>query len=454
MEGKEKMMGHEGQYTSHRLRRIVHPLQGEPGDWTPLLQRIGDARFVLLGEASHGTHEFYAARAEITRRLIEEKGFTAVAIEADWPDAYRINRYVQGQGNDSSALEALGDFQRFPAWMWRNKVVENFTAWLRSYNDALPQEAPRVGFYGLDLYSLRASTEAVVNYLDEVDPEAAQRARYRYSSFEHFGEDPSAYGYAASFDLGEDVEREVLAQLVEQRQKTYDNLHRDGFIAEDEDFFAEQNARAAQNAEDYYRTMFQGDLLSWNLRDSHMVSTLEALASHLGRRGEPVKMVVWAHNSRLGDARATEMARRGEHNVGQLVRQRWGDEAVLVGFTTHSGKVTSASDWGLPPERKQLRPALPGSFEWLFHALETPAFLLLMDSSHDYLADMNREMLQRAIGVVYRPETERLSHYFYARLMEQFNAVIHFDQTNALQPLEISAGWEQGETVETFPSGV
>ncbi len=454
MDGQEKMMGDEGQYTTSRIKKYLHPVRGEGWEWEPLFQRIGDARFVLLGEATHGTHEFYAARAEITRRLIREKGFSAVAVEADWPDAYRVNRFVRGGESDASAREALGDFSRFPTWMWRNTVVEEFADWLRAHNARIPDPAQRAGFYGLDLYSLQASTEAVVRYLEKVDPKAAERARYRYACFEHFGEDPAAYGYAASFDLGETCENEVVAQLVELRQKAFEYLHRDGFVAEDEYFFAEQNARVAQNAEEYYRAMFQGDVSSWNMRDSHMLQSLEALTAHLERQGRPTKVVVWAHNSHLGDARATEMARRGEHNLGQLVRQRWGSGAVLVGFTTYSGTVTAASDWNRPPERKRVRPALAGSFEWLFHALQTPAFLLLLDSSHDALADLNREKLERAIGVVYRPETERLSHYFTARLMEQFNAVIHFDETRALEPLEITAGWEQGEAPETFPTGV
>lgn len=447
-------MGDEGQYTTSRIQNYLHPVRGEGWSWEPLVRRIGDARFVLLGEATHGTHEFYAARAEITRRLIQEKGFTAVAVEADWPDAYRVNRFVQGRDNDASAREALGDFSRFPAWMWRNIVVEEFASWLRSYNDELTDTTRRAGFYGLDLYSMQASAEAVVRYLDDVDPEAARRARFRFARFEHFGEDPADDGYAAGFDLEKSCEDEVVAQLIDLRIKTFDYLRQDGYLAEDEQLYTGQNARAARNGEAYYHAMFRGNVDFRNLRDGHMMQTLEALTAHLERHGQPAKVVVWAHNTRLGDTRATGMARRGERNLGALVCQRWGDEAVHVGFTTYSGTVTVASTWGLPSERMQLRPALPGSIEWLFHALETSAFLLLLDSSHDALADLNREMLQRAIGAVYRPETERLSHYFTARLMEQFNAVIHFDETRALEPLEEAAGWEPREAPETFPTGV
>jgi erythromycin esterase-like protein len=422
------------------------------------MRLIGDARFVLLGEASHGTHEFYRERAQITKRLIKEKGFTAVAAEADWPDAYRVNRYVRGRGEDAEAVDALAGFKRFPTWMWRNADVLDFVGWLRAYNDALPAAAAKVGFYGLDLYSLHASVGAVLDYLDRVDPEAARRARYRYSCFDHFGEDTQAYGYAAGFGLTESCEGEVVSQLVELRRRAAEYASRDGRVAEDEFFTAEQNARLVKNAEEYYRSMFRGRVSSWNLRDRHMAETLHALAAHLERQGAgAAKVAVWEHNSHLGDARATQMGEHGEWNVGQLVREKYGGESVLVGFSTYAGTVTAARDWDAPAERKRVRPALAESYEALFHETGVPRFLLALRDGGAAAAGLSEPRLERAIGVIYRPETERQSHYFYARLPRQFDAVIHFDETRAVEPLERTARWqagEEGEVPETFPSGM
>src|SRR5579872_1527242 len=345
----------------------AHPLRGETTDFDPLLKTVGDARFVLIGEASHGTHEFYRLRAQITKRLIAEKGFNAVAVEADWPDAYRVNQYVRFESEDEDAVDALAGFQRFPAWMWRNADVLDFVGWLRNHNEHRPSQ--RVGFYGLDLYSLHASIRAVLDFLDKVDPDAARRARYRYACFENFGEDTQAYGYAASFGLSKSCESEAIGQWMEMRRRAADLAGRDGRVARDAFFFAEQNARLVKNAEEYYRAMFHERVSSWNLRDSHMAETLDALTHHLGPKS---KIVVWAHNSHLGDARATEMGQRGELNLGQLVRQRYEKDAVLVGFTTYHGTVTAASGWDGPAERKHVRPALPGSYESLFHETGTP----------------------------------------------------------------------------------
>jgi erythromycin esterase-like protein len=436
------------------VRAAAHPLTGAADDYDPLLDLIGDARFVLIGEASHGTHEFYAERAAITRRLIVERGFTAVAVEADWPDADRVNRYVRGRGGDPDADAALGGFKRFPTWMWRNDVVLDFVARLRAHNDRLPADAPKVGFYGLDLYSLNTSIEAVVGYLDAVDPDAARRARVRYGCFEFFGGDTEAYGYATSLGGAEPCEDEVIAQLVELQRRAGELSQRDGRVAEDEFFSAEQNARLARDAEAYYRAMFRGRAESWNLRDRHMADTLDSLTAHLERQGQPAKVVVWEHNSHLGDARATELSQGGELNVGQLARERHGHEAALIGFSTYAGDVTAASDWGGPAERKRVRPALPDSYEALFHATGLPRFLLTLRDGDGAAAGLRKARLERAIGVIYRPETERYSHYFYARLPDQFDAIIHIDQTRAVQPLERGAGWETGEAPETFPHGV
>ncbi len=435
------------------VREAAWSLKGA-ADYDLLMELIGDARFVLIGEASHGTHEFYEHRAEITKRLIQEKGFAAVAVEADWPDAYRVNRYVRGVNEDPTPAEALGGLQRFPTWMWSNTVVLNFIGWLRQYNDALSDNAAKVGFYGLDLYSLYSSMAEVVNYLEKVDPEAAKRARYRYSCLEHFEEDTHAYGYAASFGLSEPCEKQVVNQLLELQRRTGEYANRDGQVAEDEFFHAEQNARLVKNAEEYYRSMFRGRVSSWNIRDRHMAETLDRLVTHLERQERQTKVVVWAHNSHLGDARATDMGEAGELNVGQLVRDRYGQDAVLVGFTTYTGTVTAASNWGEPPQLKSVRPALSGSYEDLFHQTGLPHFLLNLRQENPAVASLREARLERAIGVIYRPETERASHYFYAHLSDQFDAVIHIDDTHAVQPLDRTAPEETGEAPETFPSAL
>src|SRR5438128_1091730 len=397
------------------VREIAQPLTGSPRDYDGLISLIGDARFVLLGEASHGTHEFYFERAAITKRLVAEKGFTVIAIEADWPDAYRVHRYVRGATNGSDANEALAGFRRFPTWMWRNTVVVDFVEWLREFNKNVdPKKAP-VGFYGMDLYSLHASIDAVLSYLQKVDPDAARRARRRYSCFEHFSQEPQEYGYAATAGIIESCEDEVVDQLVEIQKKATEFLSRDGQRAADELFFAEQNARLVKNAEQYYRSMFRGRASSWNLRDRHMVETIESLVAHLDGGRQP-KAIVWAHNSHLGDARATETGERGELNVGQLIRERFGKQAVLIGFTTDHGSVTAASDWGAIAERKNVRPALRGSYEELFHETGLERFWINLRSVGEKVPDaLYRPRLERAIGVIYRPESERLSHYFHAR---------------------------------------
>ena len=434
------------------LRRRALPLVGAADDYDALLDRVGEARFVLIGEASHGTHEFYRERAQISKRLITEKAFNAVAVEADWPDAYQVNRYVRGVGDGATATEALAGFKRFPAWMWRNADVLDFVGWLREHNDRQADEA-KAGFYGLDLYSLYTSIEQVLAYLERVDPEAAKRARFRYSCFEHFGADPQSYGYAASFALDQSCEQAVVNQLIEMERQAAARAQTDGRMGEDEAFYAEQNARLVKNAEQYYRSMFAGHIESWNLRDQHMAETLRRLDAHLSRHGQQAKVVVWEHNSHLGDARATDMGEQGEWNVGQLVRERYGDAAVLIGFSTHHGTVTAASDWGDPAERKRVRPALANSYEALFHQLDEPRFMLDLGDEHT-LALLSERRLERAIGVIYRPETERISHYFYANLPQQFDVVLHFDETRAVEPLERSARWITGEPPETFPTGV
>ena len=435
------------------LRDAAHPITGSADDYDLLLELIGDAQVVLLGEASHGTHEFYHERARITRRLIEEEGFTAVAVEADWPDAYRVNRWVRGRSDDRDAFEALGDFERFPRWMWRNRDVLQFVDWLHRHNAEQPEDR-RAGFYGLDLYSLFASMQEVIRFLEKVDPEAAARARYRYSCFDAFGEDTQAYGYAAEFGVTRSCEDQAVQQLLEVQRDRIALAERDGRVPEDELFYTEQNARLVRNAEEYYRTMFRGRVDSWNLRDRHMSETLEALIGHLARGGRRARVVVWEHNSHIGDALATEMGQLGEWNIGQLTRQRLGDQSMLIGFTTYSGTVTAASDWDAPAERKRVRPALPESFEALFHTVGIPDFLLPLRGDARLAEALEKPRLERAIGVIYRPESERVSHYFEARIPQQFDAVIHLDDTSAVEPLDWTAGWGEGEPPETFPTGL
>lgn len=426
------------------LNQHIQRLDLEASDYSGLLDAIGDASIVLLGEASHGTHEFYEQRANITRALIEQKGFHAVAVEADWPAALRVHRYINQESADQSALESLGDFTRFPAWMWGNTVILDFVEWLKGRG---------TGFYGIDLYSLYASIEAVLDYLEAVDPEAAQRAHHRYACFEHFWEDPQSYGYASTSGRTESCEDDVVRQLLELRTKAGDYAGRDGKLGEDEFFFAEQNARLALNAERYYRSMFRGRVSSWNLRDEHMTETVEELVKHLKKRIPNPKIVVWAHNSHLGDARATEMGDHGELNVGQLVRQRFDNEAFLVGFTTYEGTVTAASDWDGPAERKRVRPGMENSYEKLFHELAAEHFWLNLRQPEVRQA-LPAERLERAIGVIYQPRTERQSHYFRARIAAQFDAVLHFDKTSAVRPLEIESDWEHEESPQTYPSAL
>lgn len=435
-------------------RSAVQALDGSDRDFDALLELIGDAPFVLLGEATHGTHEFYRARARITKRLIAERGFAAVCIEGDWPDAYRVNRYVRGASDDAQAVESLGGFSRFPTWMWRNAEVVDFIAWLREYNDNLPRDARKAGFYGLDLYSLYASMEAVTGYLDRVDSRAAALARQRYdclSPYEHRTENYAYAIFRGQPSCGDDV----VAQLLDIQRRASEYAKRDGRAAEDEYFYAEQNARVVAEAENYYRTMLDEDASSWNLRDTHMVETLERLTQHISRMtGQRAKMVLWAHNSHVGDANATSMGRRGEVNIGCLMRCRHRDDAVRVGFTTYTGTVTAAPQWHSREERKRVREARSDSYEGFFHELGAANFFLPLRAHRPHLPGLPESMLERAIGVVYRPETELVSHYFRANILEQFDAIFHYDRTRAVEPLERTHAWVAGEAPQTYPSGI
>ncbi len=434
------------------IRSAAVPLREEGVAPETIREIVGDAEVVLIGESTHGTHDFYSLRCGVTRHLIADAGFNAVAIEGDWPDAYRVNRYVRNRGGELEAVEALEGFRRFPTWMWRNTDVLDFIGWLRDYNEG--QESPQLqtGFYGLDLYSLFTSAEAVVRYLDEVDPEQGRAARKRYACLSSYGMDEQAYAYSVSYGLRPSCEEETLAQLLELQRRRADYLASDGHTAEEEQFAAERNARAVRNAEEYYRTMLKADVRSWNLRDSHMMETLEELMKHLKKRNGEAKVVVWAHNSHVGDARATDMGRRGEWNIGQLARERFGDRVVSIGMSTYEGTVIAASDWDMPPMRMNLRSGLVGSYETLFHGVGIPAFVLPM--KEEIAGHLAPKRLQRAVGVVYRPYTERASHYYEASLSRQFDAVIHIDHTRSLEPLERIAEHDPEEPPEAYPSGL
>lgn len=437
---------------ANALAEAAHPVQAQPRDYDPLLDLIGDAQIVLLGEATHGTEEFYRERAKITMRLVRERGFNAVAIEGDWPDAYRINEYIKG-AQAISAEQALEGFQRFPTWMWANREVLQFIRQLHDHNQSQREEA-KVGFYGLDLYSLHASMAAVIAYLDKTDPEAAARARERYACLDHFGVNPQSYAYATNYGGLDACEEEVIRQLLDLRSNAENYLKKDGRMATDAYFYATQNARLVKNAEEYYRHMFSRSVSTWNLRDQHMAETLEALLDHLNEVSNHAKVVVWAHNSHVGDARATEMGGRGELNIGQLVRERYADAAVNVGFMTYSGTVTAAGDWDEPGQRRRVRVGMHGSYEKLMHETGLPSFLLRFDRRDGLVDQLRQPRLERAIGVVYRPGTERVSHYFLASLPEQFNALLHFDETHAVEPLDLVEHWQVNEEPETFPFGI
>ncbi|MGD9855627.1 MAG: protein-L-isoaspartate(D-aspartate) O-methyltransferase [Planctomycetaceae bacterium] len=411
------------------IRQAAEPLSSiETADLEPLLDRIGDARLVLIGEASHGTSEFYRMRAEITKALIAQKGFDFVAVEADWPDAYRIHDFVtHRQREEPHDWEA---FARFPTWMWRNHEVLDFIHWLRDFNLHQRPHDQRAGFYGLDLYSLFTSIHSVLNYLDRVDPDAAMVARLRYGCLTPWEGDPATYGRAALSGRFHTCENEVVQMLRDLTQRRADAAVKNG-----EDLFdAQLNAKLVADAERYYRIMYYGSDESWNHRDTHMFETLKRL---LDRYGPTSRAVIWEHNSHLGNAAATQFGLRGQINVGQLCREQFGDTVYAIGQGTDRGAVAAASEWEAPMEVKQVQPSLPESYERLMHLAEMEAFFLPLTQAKDpqLISALATSRLERAIGVIYRPDTERQSHYFYASLPYQFDEWIWFDETSAVRPL-------------------
>ncbi|WP_290893525.1 erythromycin esterase family protein [Hoeflea sp.] len=426
------------------LRAAAEPLPAlDDPEFAASFDRFAGARIVLLGEASHGTSEFYRARAAITRRLIERHNFKIVAVEADWPDAAAIDRHVRQLPHEPMATPP---FTRFPTWMWRNKDMDAFVGFLRRHNDARPP-AERTRFSGLDLYNMTASIAAVLSYLDSVDPEAAAIARRRYACLEPWSREPAAYGREALTKGYAMCEEPVMQSLMDMLRKQLDYARHDG----DRFFDATQNARLVADAERYYRIMYYGAHHSWNLRDNHMFDTLQRL---LAWNGPDSKVIVWAHNSHIGDARHTDMGtERGELNLGQLCRQAYGSDAALIGFGTHSGTVAAASDWDAPMEVKAVRPSRPDSYEALCHQVGQERFLLdLRPGRNDELRQvLSPRRLERYIGVIYRPETERWSHYSHSSLSGQYDAFVWFDETTAVIPLPTAVG--QGED-ETYPFGL
>jgi erythromycin esterase-like protein len=436
--------------TTNTIARSVSkralPLETER-DLDPLIKRIGDARYVLLGEATHGTSEFYQWRAALSRRLIEERGFSFVAVEGDWPDCYRVNRYAKGYPDSGeSARDVLHAFERWPTWMWANREVTEFTEWLRDYNRH--RGAPRqAGFYGLDVYSLWESMHAVVGDLEAIDPALARAARAAYRCFEPYGEDVQEYARATAL-VPTTCEREAVAVLAALRTKATE-FREDG---PDAFFNAEQNALVAQNAERYYRTMVRGGPTSWNVRDTHMVETLERLMKH---HGPEAKAIVWEHNTHIGDARFTDMARAGMANVGQLVRQAHdADDVVLVGFGTHRGTVIAGDEWGAPMRRMRVPPAREGSFEDALHASDVGDMLLLFDGGDDGGVEGLADPIgHRAIGVVYDPRNERWGNYVPTIVPRRYDAFLQFEETVGVDALHMPV-LVDGEPPETYPSGM
>jgi erythromycin esterase-like protein len=425
---------------SARLRDAAEPLPSIDDEaFAAAFDRFADARVVLLGEASHGTSEFYRARAAITRRLVERHGFNVIGLEADWPDAAALDRRVRGRDGPKDGAP----FNRFPTWMWRNRETAAFVEDLRTLNATRPFDQ-RAEIRGLDLYSLNSSITAVLEHLDTADPDAAQHARARYGCLRPWSERPELYG-AEVMRTGRTCEAAVVTQLMSLLTR---ELERGG--ADEADFDAQQNARVIQAAETYYRAMYWGSVESWNLRDRHMFDTLQQV---LGRRGPEAKAVVWAHNSHIGDARATQMGEGGEWNIGQLCRQWWGDQAVLIGFSTDRGQVAAADDWGGAMRVKQVRPSMPGSWERTFLDAGHPCSLTDWRDSPELAGALAESRLERAIGVIYRPETERHSHYFDARLSQQFDALVWFEETTAVDALPAPRD-DSGDAPETWPFGL
>lgn len=432
-----------------------------------ILEGIGNAKVVMIGEASHGTEEFYYHRAEITKRLIEDKGFSCVCVEGDWPDCYLINNYVKGK---AGLKESFSKFTRFPLWMWRNHQTIKFARWLKDHNSALENDTKKVGFYGLDLYSLHSSMHEVLKYLQEHDPAAAKKARERYACFDHFSGDAQEYGMETCYGMKKSCENEVVTQLTDMRLAYAKSLKENHDLNKENEYFsALTNAIVVKDSEEYYRGMFTNKN-TWNMRDSHMTETLDSILKHItavkqqDKDQSMAKAVVWAHNSHLGDSSFTDSRRIGQKNVGQYVRAKYGLESTFnIGFSTYSGTVTAASEWSEPGVTMKVRPSDPETWEYAFHQTGIPNFHLrfranpstkgLTLEEKNLVEDIkDQNLLERAIGVIYRPRTERMSHLFTANVCKQFDCMIHIDYTNALKKIDEGIGERSHEDMaETFP---
>jgi erythromycin esterase len=437
------------------------PKLEKPVDSNPLLEQIrkDNIRYVLLGEASHGTSEFYGWRSEITKRLIKERGFSFIAVEGDWPDCYSVNRYIKGiSGSSQSAYDILYSFNRWPTWMWANREIVDLVEWLREYNKNLSEEQ-RVGFYGLDVYSLWDSMEAVIRYLRKIDPEAVKTAVEAYRCFEPYGKSVEDYARATAF-VPESCEDEIIDMLVHLHSKA-NQYKSDGLASREGYFNAEQNAIVAKNAELYYRKMMQGGTATWNIRDTHMMDTLKRLMEFHGKQA---RSIVWAHNTHIGDARYTDMVEAKMVNIGQLVREHAGDNnALLIGFGTYQGTVIAAKEWGENMERMHVPPAVDGSWDRLIHELSEghDRLLLFGDDTKESISGKllteetrNKRRGQRAIGVVYNPEYEKYGNYVPSYLIRRYDAFLYIDKTHALHPLHMPDVKEDEDLPETYPTGL
>lgn len=435
------------------VREVSTPLRNLP-DLDPLLERVGDANYVLLGEASHGTHDFYTWRAALTRRLIEEHGFSFVAVEGDWPDCERINRYVKGNaGLHATAASVVHEFARWPTWMWANREVVEFVHWLRHHNDSRPSPQ-KVGFYGLDVYSLWESLDEILRYLEKHEPSSLPLAHRAMACFEPYARDEHRYARATRL-VNASCEEDVVSLLAGLRQsasrKSQDGARpgRGGPLRDaDDQMSAEQNAIVVRDAERYYRIMLNGGPHSWNLRDRHMFETLERLMTH---HGPSARGIVWEHNTHIGDARYTDMVDEGTINVGQLVREAHPDRSLLVGFSSHSGEVIAGAAWGAEMTRMTVPPARPGSWEDVLHHAASGQDQLLIFGGGGGPEQLATERGHRAIGVVYRPERERYGNYVPTQLARRYDALIALDKTSALHPLHMPPS--PPEVPDTYPSG-
>jgi len=460
------------------ISKAALPLGNLPANYAPILNSINDdTRVVMIGEASHGTDEFYRHRAEITKRLITEKGFNIIALESDWPDCFRVNKYVKGfkSSHDKNANDALSEYKRFPRWMWRNTVMVEFVEWLKQHNSRFREEKDKTGIFGLDVYSLRASRDEVIKHLEKEDPELVAIAKKYYGCFDPY-EDEQEYGQYAGLKMSKSCEQSTIRvlQAMLEKQLQIDTADKEHV---DMHFIATQNAFVVQGAEKYFRCMFEGGVSTWNIREQHMLGTLLRLLGHYDNffKDRTSKAVIWAHNSHVGDARATAKSTREEVTIGQLVRETIGLEKSLnVGFTTNDGTVTAAHNWDDDPHFMKVNKGMEGSYENLFHhvveasdpkVLPDRRFMLQFRSNNDksHIVDdelkneLSKNRHERAIGVIYRPKTEFWSHYIDANIVRQFDFVIHVDRTNALRPLEIHPQWAKGEkdhVPETYPYGV